>query len=827
MKKFFDQKTLSSQWYIDWERKNYFSPDYKKSKTYCITLPPPNITGNLHMGHAFQATLMDILIRFYRMNNYCTLWKMGTDHAGIATQILIEQKIKELSIKTPRYEYAIKWKNKSNKNIKKQLTELCCSLNWKTNRFTLDKHFSYAVKTAFIKLYEDKLIYKAKKLVNWDAKIQTAISDLEVIHEEIDSEIFYIKYKIENTENSYITIATTRPETIFADVAIAINPDDRRHKNIISTHVIIPIINRIIPIIFNKNVNINFGTGCLKITPGHDFTDFEIGKEHNLPIINILNKDGTLNDLVPLNYRNLTIPEARKKIKKDLTNLNIIEKIEIQKNKIPKADRSNSIIEPLITEQWYIKTQTLAVPVYNAIKKNEIKIIPNKWKKIFFDWLNNIKDWCISRQIWWGHRIPIWYDNYNNEYIGQTKKQIIKKYKINEHTQLTQDENVLDTWFSSALWPFASLGWPNNTIEYKKLYPTTTLITGFDIIFFWAIKMMMFGLKFTNVMPFKEIYIHGLIRDHLGNKMSKTKGNVIDPLDIINGIDKDSLIKKQTSNLINEKMKNKVAEHTKHQFPNGIETFGADALRLTFCAIATDNISIKLDLEKVKNYKNFCTKLWNAAIFIEKTKSKNHIRIHQTSLIYNKYIVSIWQNVKKDIKTNIKRRKFNIVIDIIYKFFWTQFCNWHIELSKILIQNKKYIEQTTAINNTIFKEILKVLHPIAPYITEELWKSLNHNKITNIIVEKYPTCRKKLINKKIEKTILSIQNLCIKIRNIKAQTNKNNIIVTLKNITKSQLIKLEKTKKVLEKMTKIQKIKLTNNPNYNFDETENLNIIIN
>jgi valyl-tRNA synthetase len=482
MKKIFNEKQLSKNWYKEWENKNYFIPDYKKEKNYCITIPPPNITGTLHMGHAFQCTIMDILIRYHKMNNFCTLWKMGTDHAGIATQILIEQKIKE-NKNIDKQLYTEKWKKKSNKTIKKQLKKIGCALNWKTSRFTLDNHFSYAVKTAFIKLYEEELIYKTKKLVNWDTKLKTAISDLEVIHEEIDSELFYIKYKIKNKED-YVIIATTRPETMFADVAIAINPKDKRYKKIKNNSVTIPITNKTIPIIEDENVDIKYGSGCLKITPGHDFQDFEIGKKHNLPIINIIKKDGTTNENVPKEYQNLTITDARKKIKKHLIELNLIEKIEIKKNKIPKADRSNSVIEPLITEQWYIKTKPLAYPVYKEMKNNKIKILPIKWKKIFFNWLDNIKDWCISRQIWWGHKIPIWYDTYKNQYTGYNANNIIKKYKIDPNEKLTQDENVLDTWFSSALWPFASLGWPNNTTEYKKMYPTNTLVTGFDIIFF-------------------------------------------------------------------------------------------------------------------------------------------------------------------------------------------------------------------------------------------------------------------------------------------------------------------------------------------------------
>ncbi|HIH2762824.1 MAG TPA: valine--tRNA ligase [Candidatus Azoamicus sp.] len=820
MKNTFEEKKISKNWYKDWEDKKYFVPNYEKDKKYCITIPPPNITGSLHMGHAFQCTLMDILIRYHKMNNFCTLWKMGTDHAGIATQILIEQKIKE-NKNIDKIKYTEKWKKKSNTRIKKQLKKLGCLLNWQTSRFTLDNHFSYAVKTAFIRLYEEKLIYKTNKLVNWDTKLKTAISDLEVVHEELESEIFYIKYNIHNKKENII-IATTRPETIFADVAIAINPKDKRYTEIKNNIAIIPLINRKIPIIEDESVDIKYGSGCLKITPGHDFNDFEIGKKHKLPIINILNQDGTTNDKVPEAYQNLTINEARKKIKTKLLELNLIEKIDTIKNKIPKADRSNSIIEPLITEQWYIKTKPLAELVCKEIKENKIKILPIKWKKIFFNWLDNIKDWCISRQIWWGHRIPIWYDDKKNEYTGYNEKHIIKKYNIDNKIKLTQDKNVLDTWFSSALWPFASLGWPNNKIEYKQMYPTNTLVTGFDIIFFWAIKMMMFGLKLTKNMPFKEIYIHGLIRDNLGNKMSKTKGNVLDPLDIINGITKEHLIKKQTSNLMNNSLTEKIKTYTQNQFPNGIEAFGTDALRLTFCSISTENISIKLDLEKVKTYKSFCTKLWNAAIFIQntsfrQTKSKKIYHAH------NKYINIIWQKTKKEVKNYIKKRKFHLLIETIYNFFWSNFCSWHIECSKALLQDNKYKKETINNNLIIFKDLLKVLHPLAPYITEEIWKCLNEK--SNLITEKYPKIKHNF-NLNIINYTENIKKICSKIRSLKTQNNKKILAINIKHINNTNLNLLEKNKNIIEKITKLKKINLTFKKENKYDNIDEINIIL-
>ena len=798
-------KYLNNKWYNIWEKNKNFKPNYNKKKTYCITIPPPNITGRLHMGHAFQCTLMDILIRYYRMNEYSTLWKVGTDHAGIATQILIEQKLKNKKINFQTY--ALKWKKKARKNIRKQLKILGCSVNWETERFTLDKHFSYAVKKAFIQLYNEKLIYQNTTLVNWDPKLKTAISDLETIYKEDHTKLYYIKYDIHNTNNEYIIIATTRPETIFADVAIAINPDDARYSNLKNKTIKIPIIKKNIPIIYDKNVDINFGTGCLKITPAHDFTDFELAKTHNLPKINILTKDGKLNENVPKKYQNLNITQARLTIENELKNLNLIEKITTYKNKIPIGDRSNNIIEPLLTKQWYVKTKPLIKPVLEAIKKKKIKIIPIKWEKIFFNWIENIKDWCISRQIWWGHRIPIWYDKQNKIYVGINEKEIKKVYKLKNNIKLKQETDVLDTWFSSALWPFASLGWPNNTKELIKFYPTSTLITGFDIIFFWAIRMMMFGIKFTNILPFKEIYIHGLIRDSFGNKMSKTKGNILDPLDIINGITYQNLIKKQTSNLLNKNIKNQIILNTKKQFPNGIESFGVDALRLTLSSIATDNISIKLNKEKIQKYKKFCNKIWNATKFIKLKLNTNKYNKHKTD-IYNKWIFSIWQKTKKKIILNINKRNFQITTELIYNFIWDEFCNWYIEFIKINTIEKTHNQNLKKTIIPIFNEILKILHPIAPYITEEIWHTINNTK-KNLTISKYPIPNKKLLNKYAEKKIKIFKNFCKKIRNINTKI-KNNIktytYISIKINKYYEFKYIEQIKTMLIKFLKIKHI---------------------
>jgi valyl-tRNA synthetase len=798
MKKIYNHQKYNKNIYHIWVKKN----NEINKKNYSITIPPPNITGELHLGHAYQSTLMDILIRFYSMNKYNCLWKMGTDHAGIATQILIEQKINNKTNKN-FYDEAKSWKKFSSKKIRKQLKSLGCLLNWNTERFTLDGMFSYSVKEAFIRLYNEGLIYKSNKLVHWDIKMQTAISDLETIYKEQKCNLYYIKYFFDlANKNEFLLIATSRPETIFADVAVAINPNDQRYKKYSYKYVYVPIINKKIPIIYDKIVDISFGSGCLKITPAHDFNDFEIGAKNNLPIINILKKDGKMNDNVPNKYKNFYANEAKDMIIKDLNEQNLIFKIEEYKTKIPFADRSGSIVEPMITDQWYVKVNPLIKPVYTVLKNKKITIIPDKWSKIFYNWINNIKDWCISRQIIWGHRIPVWYDSKNKIYVGHSDKEIKKKFLINENEKLIQDSNVLDTWFSSALWPFASLGWPKKTIEYKKYYPTNILITGFDIIFFWAIRMMMFSLKFTKTIPFKEIYIHGLIRDNLGNKMSKTKGNVLDPKDIINGISEKDLINKQIKNLIDIKKSTDVTNYLKKNFPTGIESFGADSLRLYLSSISSDNISIKLDLTKIKNYKNFCNKLWNSYLFITKYNLVNKFYFFNRISIYDKWIISKWQTIKNEIILNIKNKKFSYAVDNIYKFFWNDFCSSYIEMYKILFKinyYKKFLH-----NNMLFtfKEILKIIHPFAPYITDKIWYNMNDKK-NSILLQIYPKKNFKYISI-INENYINLFNLIIsKIRQLEKKIIENNIFY----IKFSKNYNIENIENILPLLKKFLKIK--------------------
>lgn len=716
------------KWIDIWKQNKYFLPNFSFKDRYCIVIPPPNITGRLHIGHAFQCTLMDILIRYYKMNKISILWKFGCDHAGIATQILLEQKFKSIDIKVNKKKL-YKWQKKSINKIKKQINDLAFLVNWDTGRFTLDNHFSYAVRVAFIKLYEEKLIYKATKLVNWDMKLRTAISDLETIYKSVTTKLYYIKYQIFNSSN-FLVVATTRPETIFADVAIAVNSYDFRYNKFMGLNILVPIIDKFIPLIFDNDVDLTFGTGCLKITPGHDFNDFEIGNRHNLNVINIFTIDGFLNDNVPEEFRGLSILDAREKVIYKLQQLGAILKIEDYETKIPLGDRSGSVIEPFLTTQFYINVKPLIDPVQKVFDSNKIKIIPFKWKNIFIDWIKNIKDWCISRQIWWGHRIPLWYDDKNNSYLGHHEKHIIKKYSLNKHVFLRQESDVLDTWFSSALWPFASLGWPNRKIEFTEFYPTNTLITGFDIIFFWVIRMMMFGLKFTGVIPFNEIYVHGLIRDIHGAKMSKTKGNVIDPMDVIKKISQNNVIKEK-----------KIIDYNNYFYGQNKNTYGVDALRLTFASIATNNISLKIDLKKIEIFKKFCNKLLNASNFLNFVKSYEFLFINKQFkyFLYNYYIFFIWQKVKNNIVSNIIKRNFYLSINYIYRFFWNEFCDWYIEITKVFLKFNRYTHLIKINIFNIFKEFILILHPFAPIITADIW----HTHFgENILDFNYPVCLK-------------------------------------------------------------------------------------
>jgi valyl-tRNA synthetase len=737
------------QIYDFWEKKNLFKPIPKKTKkTFSIVMPPPNITGKLHMGHALNNSLQDMLIRYYRMNNYETLWQPGTDHAGIATQAIVEKKLAENNINKNdigREEFIKKvweWKTESGDLILQQLKKLGCSCDWSRSRFTMDENMSKAVIKVFVEFYNKKLIYKDKKLVNWDTKLRTAISDLEVVQNDVQSQLYYIKYPIVNTEK-FIIIATTRPETMMGDTAIAVNPKDDRYKDLIGKYVSIPIVNREIKIIKDNYADPDQGTGAVKITPAHDFNDYEVGKRNKLEIINILETDGRINKNGIKSYIGLDRFEARKKIINELKNLKFLDKIESIKNKVPYGDRSNTIIEPLLTEQWFVDAKKLAKKPINIVKKNKTFFFPENWAKTFFQWMHNIEPWCISRQIWWGHRIPVWYGNDGKIFSAINEKraiQLAKKYYKNKKFTLIQETDVLDTWFSSALWPFTTLGWPEKTQTLKKFYPTSVLITGFDIIFFWVARMLMMGNYFLKDTPFKKVYVHALVRDEKGQKMSKSKGNVIDPLDLIN-------------------------------------EYGADPLRFTLISMASPGRDIKLSKDRVIGYRNFITKISNANNFLKLNQciyAKN-FNIKKINLKVNQWIYAEFKKTVDLADKHIQDFRFDEASRVIYNFVWGSYCDWYLEFLKPIFnsKNKTIQKEASSFSSYMFMNILKLLHPFIPFFTEYMWQDNKFNKLskTDLITSDWPNPRKILYFNKSLNEIESLIEIITSIRSTKVQLN--------------------------------------------------------
>jgi len=697
----YNHNSTESKIYKYWEKNNFFKPKKNRKKYFSIVIPPPNVTGSLHMGHALNNSLQDLLVRFYRMKGHETLWQPGTDHAGIATQAVVEKQLLKKGIKKNDLgrdkfiKEVWKWKKKSGNIIINQLKKLGCSCDWSRNRFTMDKDLSSAVIKTFVQLYKDKLIYKDTKLVNWDTKLETAISDLEVEQREVQSNLYFIKYKIIG-ENNFITIATTRPETMIGDTAVAVNPNDEKYKSFIGKKVLIPIVEREIKIIADSYVSKDQGSGVLKVTPAHDFNDFDIGKRHNLDSINILRKNGKINSNAPKEFIDLDRFEARKKIIEELKNKNLLDKIENIKNVVPYGDRSNSIIEPLLTEQWFADAKYLSKKAIKEVKNKKTNFFPNNWSKTYFQWMNNIQPWCISRQLWWGHRIPAWYTNDKKIFVAETeleaKKQAYKYYKKN--VVLKRDDDVLDTWFSSALWPFATLGWPFKTYELKRFYPTSILVTGFDIIFFWVARMMMMGNHLIKKSPFSKVYVHALVRDQKGQKMSKSKGNVIDPLDLIS-------------------------------------RYGADSLRFTLISMAAPGRDVKLSEDRIKGYRNFLNKIWNSNKFSQLNKCNYNKKFNnkKINLDVNKWIYFELSKTNYNAQKHIENFRFDEAAKIIYQFVWHFYCDWYIEFLKPILdsKNKKNINEIRAFAGYIQSNILVMLHPFIPFFTEKLWLDLKLN----------------------------------------------------------------------------------------------------
>ena len=728
MDKRYNPTEVEEKWVEIWSNEVVSNKSSKES--FSQVIPPPNVTGTLHMGHSFQYAIMDFYTRYNHMSGKKAHWQVGTDHAGIATQMVVENNLSKKNIdrkdlgREKFLQEVWKWKNFSEDKIQSQIKRLGSTVDWNKYRFTLDDKFSKAVNKAFVDLYRNKKIYRGYRLVNWDPSLKTAVSDLEVVRQEKKGTIWYIKYPIDSSDK-FITVATTRPETLFGDMAIAVNPNDERYKDLIGKYALLPFVERKLPIIGDDYVDMEFGTGCLKITPAHDFNDYEIGKKYCLhekdnkvyisknindfEPINIFNQDAWTNNNVPKLFENLDRFKVRKLVIKELTELKLLEKEEEYDVSIPRGERSNIVIEPRLSHQWYVKTSEMAEKANMQVKKGNIKFHPNNWIKTYFNWMDNIEDWCISRQIWWGHRIPAWYDDNGNIYVGENEQDVRNYYKL-DAIDLKQDEDVLDTWFSSSLWPFGSLGWPEKTDDFKSFFPTSLLVTGFDIIFFWVARMIMMSIEFTGKIPFKDVYVTGLIRDENGQKMSKSKGNIIDPIDLIYGISIEDLVEKRTSNLMQEGIAEKIERKTRKQFPNGIESYGTDALRMTFYSLATHTKDISFEFGRLKGFRNFCTKMWNAARFIDgypnekdKFKAEND---------HDKWIYDEFSKAKKQINKNISDYRLDFAVNEIYEFFWNKFCDVYIE------QCKKSGETSNL--RPLLKEILQLVHPFAPFITEEI-----------------------------------------------------------------------------------------------------------
>ena len=782
MDKTYNPKEIESRIYESWEDSGYFSPS-KSGDSFCIVIPPPNVTGTLHMGHAFQDTIMDIIIRYQRMKGNNTLWQVGTDHAGIATQMVVERQLERSGTSRQKlgreaFEKEVwKWKEKSGNTITQQMKRLGASTDWTREKFTMDENLVQGVTRVFIQLYEEGLIYRGKRLVNWDPVLQTALSDLEVVTSEEKGSLWHMKYPIDGLDD-YIVVATTRPETMLGDTAVAVHPDDKRYKNLVGKMVNLPLTDRKIPIIADEYVDQEFGTGCLKITPGHDFNDFDIGKKHDLEIISILDQSAKIIQSAPKEYEGLDRFDARRKIVEDIESLGLMQEIEDYTLTIPRGDRSGAILEPLITNQWFLKMEPLAKPAITVVKNGELKFVPENWSKTYFEWLENIQDWCISRQLWWGHRIPAWYDNEGNVYVGENESEVREKNNIKNSIALTQDEDVLDTWFSSALWPFSSLGWPDETYDLKTFYPTNVLVTGFDIIFFWVARMVMMGLKFMKEIPFKEIYIHGLIKDKNGQKMSKSKGNILDPIDLIDGISLEDLLEKRIQGLMQPEMEKRIISDTKKEFPNGIPDFGTDALRFNFAIQASTGRDIRLDLRRVEGYRNFCNKIWNASRFIKmNTNDFELLDINDANgHAIDQWIQSKFAGTIDEIERQFNQYRFDLAATAMYEFVWNDFCDWYIELAKTLINDPEISDsQKDHTKNNLIKmldAILRMLHPTIPFITEEIWQSLNEdNKRRSIMKADFPSSNDWRVDDEIVANTEWLKNIVSSVRQIRSEMN--------------------------------------------------------
>ncbi|MCG6201938.1 valine--tRNA ligase [Psychromonas antarctica] len=814
MEKIYNPNAIEQKNYKNWEENGYFKPHGDTSKeSYCIMIPPPNVTGNLHMGHAFQDTIMDTLVRYQRMQGKNTLWQMGTDHAGIATQMVVERKLfaetgqtrKELGRET-FIDKIWDWKAESGGNISQQMRRLGTSVDWDRERFTMDDGLSEAVKKVFVDLYNDDLIYRGKRLVNWDPKLHTAISDLEVENKDVKGFMWHFRYPLADGVKTadgkdYLVVATTRPETMLGDTAVAVNPEDPRYQALIGKEIILPLVNRRIPVIADEHADMDKGTGCVKITPAHDFNDYEVGKRNKLPMINVLdfearirsesevfNSNGEKSDVytseLPSQFQGLTREDARKKVVSSLDELGLLDEIKAHDLTVPYGDRGGVVIEPMLTDQWYVRVAPLAEVANEAVNNGDIEFVPKQYKNMYNSWMNDVQDWCVSRQLWWGHRIPAWYDETGKVYVGHDEAQVRAKHDLSEEVVLTQDDDVLDTWFSSGLWTFSTLGWPEKTLDLKTFHSTDVLVTGFDIIFFWVARMIMMTMHFMKdengkpQVPFKKVYFTGLIRDEHGDKMSKSKGNVLDPLDMIDGIDLESLVAKRCGNMMQPQLAAKIEKDTRKTFANGIEAHGTDALRFTLAAMATTGRDINWDMTRLEGYRNFCNKLWNASRYVLMSAEDHDCGFSANKemefSLADRWIQGQLQTTIKEFRQALDTFRFDIAANILYEFIWSQFCGWYLELTKPILFKGSDAQQRGTRHTliSVLETLLRVAHPMLPFMTEEIWqrvKVVTAQGGETIMLEAYPEYDASLVDQQAIEDLEWVKKVIVAVRNIRGE----------------------------------------------------------
>ncbi|MDM7858951.1 valine--tRNA ligase [Thiopseudomonas acetoxidans] len=852
MDKTYQPHAIESTWYQNWEANDYFAPQ-GSGTPYTIMIPPPNVTGSLHMGHGFNNAIMDALIRYRRMQGHNTLWQPGTDHAGIATQMVVERQLANQGLdrhalgRSAFLEKIWQWKEQSGGTITRQIRRLGSSVDWSRERFTMDAGLSEAVKEAFVRLHEDGLIYRGKRLVNWDPKLHTAISDLEVENHDEQGQLWNLRYPLADGATTtdgknYLIVATTRPETMLGDSAVAVNPEDERYQALIGKYIELPLVGRRIPIVGDDYCDPEFGTGCVKITPAHDFNDYEVGKRHNLPLINILDENAAIlaqaqifnvdasvnNELdtqLPAQFAGLDRFEARDKIVLAFKELGLLESIEPHALKTPRGDRSGVVIEPWLTDQWYVSTKPLAKPAIAAVEDGLIQFVPKQYENMYFSWMRDIQDWCISRQLWWGHRIPAWYDDSGNVYVGRNEAEVRKKHELGDMA-LRQDEDVLDTWFSSGLWTFSTLGWPEQTEFLKTFHPTDVLVTGFDIIFFWVARMIMLTMHLVKnddgspQIPFKTVYVHGLVRDNQGHKMSKSRGNVLDPLDIIDGIDLESLVQKRTTGLMQPQLAAQIAQQTRDEFAEGIASYGTDALRFTFCSLASTGRDIKFDMGRVEGYRNFCNKIWNAARYVLMQCQEQDCGLGEQQEVEltaaDRWIISQLQRTELEVVRQLDQFRFDLATQAIYEFIWNQYCDWYLELSKPVLWDKKApAARTRGTRRTLVRVLesaLRLAHPFMPFITEEIWQRIAPmagKSGATIMLQPYPAGDNTLIDPQAEGDIEWLKEVMLAVRNIRAEMNigpGQPLPLYLSNASSGDLRRLDVNHITLTKLAKLDSV---------------------